>query len=236
MGVSRSGTRNFEGRSRPGGSNVAVSGKMEPRFGSGDSPSCTSSTRTSTGGRARCRSGSASARAFPYAHANDRGGYTYLRQDDVDYILNSWTEWFDLDKQLEHMDGLGHQVDVVCSIGPFSVFFSDLPARGRPRGRHPLERGDGGRAEEISGPALGQRRGAAHRHQDRHRSARRRRRPARPDGRQHAGLDRRRSAHRRRAARAVLRARRGARPAAVPASDRRRVRRRAGQATTARCI
>jgi aminocarboxymuconate-semialdehyde decarboxylase len=25
------------------------------------------------------------------------------------------------------MDGLGHQVDVVCSIGPFSVFFSELP-------------------------------------------------------------------------------------------------------------
>ena len=42
--------------------------------------------------------------------------------------LNSWAEWFDLDKQLEHMDGLGHQVDVVCSIGPFSVSFSDMPA------------------------------------------------------------------------------------------------------------
>ena len=66
-------------------------------------------------------------KTFPYAHPNDRGGYTYLRQDGVDYILNSWAEWFDLDKQLEHMDGLGHQVDVVCSIGPFSVFFSDLP-------------------------------------------------------------------------------------------------------------
>ncbi len=42
-------------------------------------------------------------------------------------MLSSWAEWFDLDKQLEHMDGLGHQVDVVCSIGPFSVFFSELP-------------------------------------------------------------------------------------------------------------
>ena len=42
-------------------------------------------------------------------------------------MLSSWAEWFDLDKQLEHMDGLGHQVDVVCSIGPLSVFFSDLP-------------------------------------------------------------------------------------------------------------
>ena len=41
-------------------------------------------------------------------------------------------EWFDLDKQLEHMDQLGHQVDVVCSIGPLSVAFSDLaPSEGR---------------------------------------------------------------------------------------------------------
>jgi aminocarboxymuconate-semialdehyde decarboxylase len=64
---------------------------------------------------------------YPRAVVNDRGGYTCMRQDGVDYILNSWAEWFDLDRQLEHMDGLGHQVDVVCSIGPFSVFFSDLP-------------------------------------------------------------------------------------------------------------
>jgi aminocarboxymuconate-semialdehyde decarboxylase len=65
---------------------------------------------------------------YPRATVNDRGGYTYLRQDNADYILSSWAEWFDLDKQLEYMDGLGHQIDVVCSIGPFSVFFSDLPA------------------------------------------------------------------------------------------------------------
>jgi aminocarboxymuconate-semialdehyde decarboxylase len=66
--------------------------------------------------------------SYPRALVNDRNGYTYLRQDGADYILNSWADWFDLDRQLEHMDGLGHQVDVVCSIGPFSVFFSDLPA------------------------------------------------------------------------------------------------------------
>jgi aminocarboxymuconate-semialdehyde decarboxylase len=64
---------------------------------------------------------------YPRTLVNEKGGYTCLRQDGADYVLNSWTEWFDLDKQLEHMDGLGHQVDVVCSIGPFSVFFSDLP-------------------------------------------------------------------------------------------------------------
>jgi aminocarboxymuconate-semialdehyde decarboxylase len=66
-------------------------------------------------------------KALPRAQVNSRGGYTYLREQKGDYILNSWAEWFDLDKQLEHMDGLDHQVDVVCSIGPFSVYFSELP-------------------------------------------------------------------------------------------------------------
>jgi aminocarboxymuconate-semialdehyde decarboxylase len=63
----------------------------------------------------------------PRAEVNARGGYTYLREQTGDYILNSWAEWFDLDRQLAHMDGLGHQIDVVCSIGPLSVYFSDLP-------------------------------------------------------------------------------------------------------------
>ena len=66
-------------------------------------------------------------KTYPRAEVNQKGGYTYLRQDKADYVLSSWTEWFDLDKQLEYMDSLGHQIDVVCSIGPFSVFFSDLP-------------------------------------------------------------------------------------------------------------
>jgi aminocarboxymuconate-semialdehyde decarboxylase len=66
--------------------------------------------------------------SYPRAAINNKGGYTYLRQDGGDYVLNSWAEWFDLDGQLEHMDKLGHQVDVVCSIGPLSVYFSDLPA------------------------------------------------------------------------------------------------------------
>jgi aminocarboxymuconate-semialdehyde decarboxylase len=66
-------------------------------------------------------------KSYPRAAINNRGGHTYLRQDGGDYVLNSWTEWYHLDKQLEHMDTLGHRVDVVCSIGPLSVFFSDLP-------------------------------------------------------------------------------------------------------------
>ena len=50
-----------------------------------------------------------------------------MRRSESGQHLNSWAEWFDLDKQFEYMDGLGHRVDVVCSIGPFSVSFSDMP-------------------------------------------------------------------------------------------------------------
>jgi aminocarboxymuconate-semialdehyde decarboxylase len=64
---------------------------------------------------------------YPRAERNTRGGYTYLGHRDRVAPVKSWAEWYDLDKQLEHMDGLGHQVDVVCSMGPFSIHFSDLP-------------------------------------------------------------------------------------------------------------
>jgi aminocarboxymuconate-semialdehyde decarboxylase len=63
---------------------------------------------------------------YPLCERNGRGGYKYVGHEGRP-SLNSWTEWFDLDRQLEHMDGLGHQVSVVCSIGPFSIYFSDLP-------------------------------------------------------------------------------------------------------------
>jgi aminocarboxymuconate-semialdehyde decarboxylase len=64
---------------------------------------------------------------FPKARVNKRGGYDYIRGRESGQHLNSWAEWFDLDKQFEYMDSLGHRVDVVCSIGPFSVSFSDMP-------------------------------------------------------------------------------------------------------------
>jgi aminocarboxymuconate-semialdehyde decarboxylase len=68
-----------------------------------------------------------SRKGYPRADRNARGGYDYWRRAGAGAHLNSWAEWFDLDKQLAHMDGLGHQLDVVCSIGPFSVAFSDMP-------------------------------------------------------------------------------------------------------------
>jgi aminocarboxymuconate-semialdehyde decarboxylase len=63
---------------------------------------------------------------YPLCETNARGGYNYIGAAGRP-SLNSWTEWFDLDRQLEHMDGLGHDVGVVCSLGPFSIAFSDLP-------------------------------------------------------------------------------------------------------------
>jgi aminocarboxymuconate-semialdehyde decarboxylase len=68
-----------------------------------------------------------SRKEFPRAVVNNRGGYAYLRKSTDKTPLNTWAEWFDLDKQLAYMDTLGHEVDVVCSIGPFSIYFSDLP-------------------------------------------------------------------------------------------------------------
>lgn len=64
---------------------------------------------------------------YPRANVNASGGYDYHRRADAGAHLNSWGDWFDLDDQFAHMDGLGHRVDVVCSIGPFSVAFSDMP-------------------------------------------------------------------------------------------------------------
>jgi hypothetical protein len=61
---------------------------------------------------------------YPRAERNSRDGYNYLGHEGRPAV-NSWAEWFDLDRQLDHMDGLGHEVSVVCSPGPFSIYFSD---------------------------------------------------------------------------------------------------------------
>ena len=63
---------------------------------------------------------------YPRAEPTDKGGYRYWNRQGINTV-NPWKEWFDLDDQLAHMDSLGHEIDVVCSIGPFSVHFSDLP-------------------------------------------------------------------------------------------------------------
>lgn len=69
---------------------------------------------------------------YPRAEVNKRGGYAYYGAEGRSFPVNSWAEWFVLEEQFAHMDGLGHQIDVVGSIGPLSIYFSDLPvAEGR---------------------------------------------------------------------------------------------------------
>ena len=63
---------------------------------------------------------------YPRAERNDKGGYNYWRKPGEPWFVLD-AIWFDLERQLRHMDDLGHEVDVICSTGPFSLHFSDLP-------------------------------------------------------------------------------------------------------------
>jgi aminocarboxymuconate-semialdehyde decarboxylase len=65
--------------------------------------------------------------SYPRAEPNGKGGYTYWRSEGAKARFNLGAEWFDLPAQLAHMATLRHEVDVICSIGPFSVHFCDLP-------------------------------------------------------------------------------------------------------------
>ena len=65
---------------------------------------------------------------YPRAERLPSGGYNYWRQPGATGLLNLEPEWFDLEAEFEHMAALGHEVDVVSSIGPLSIHFSDLPA------------------------------------------------------------------------------------------------------------
>ena len=70
--------------------------------------------------------------SYPRAERNGVGGYeifgTYGRVGVVGYRRKTW---FDLDDHFRHMDATGHQVDFICSLGPFATFFSEIsPADG----------------------------------------------------------------------------------------------------------
>ncbi len=66
---------------------------------------------------------------FPRAEPNERGGYTYwFRENAATAKFNLGPEWYDLDRLIAHMDGTGRDFDLVCSTGPFSIHFSELPA------------------------------------------------------------------------------------------------------------
>ena len=67
-------------------------------------------------------------KGHPWARSNGKGGYSIVSRLGVAGI-GPWAEFFDLDAEFAHMDTTGHQVDVICSIGPFSGQFSELPAQ-----------------------------------------------------------------------------------------------------------
>lgn len=72
-------------------------------------------------------------KGYPRAERDGRGGYNwFIREGYVVNIRKDHPAWAPLEDQLADMDALGHQVDVVCTIGPLSVYFSDLdPEAGR---------------------------------------------------------------------------------------------------------
>jgi aminocarboxymuconate-semialdehyde decarboxylase len=73
-----------------------------------------------------------SRQGYPRAERNEKGGYTYWRKEGKEPAFNVGSVWFELAPMLERMDKLGHQVDVISSIGPFSPHFSDVtPEEGR---------------------------------------------------------------------------------------------------------
>ena len=72
-------------------------------------------------------------KGFPRAERDGKGGYVWwIREGYSVSVRPDHPAWADLEVQLAHMDALGHQVDVVCTIGPLSVYFSELaPEAGR---------------------------------------------------------------------------------------------------------
>jgi aminocarboxymuconate-semialdehyde decarboxylase len=65
-------------------------------------------------------------KTYPKAERDGKGGYHHWRRPG--FGSHTWADWYDLDKQFEHLDTLGvGTIDVINSIGPFSIHFSELP-------------------------------------------------------------------------------------------------------------
>jgi aminocarboxymuconate-semialdehyde decarboxylase len=64
---------------------------------------------------------------FPRCETDGQGGYRFYRKAGVKSAHRT-AAWYDLDRQFEYMDKLGRgKIDVISSMGPFSVFYSELP-------------------------------------------------------------------------------------------------------------
>src|SRR5262245_56219046 len=65
---------------------------------------------------------------YPRAERNGVGGYdVFATHGRVGVVGYRRKVWFDLDDHFRHFDSTGHEVDFVCSLGPFSTFFSEIP-------------------------------------------------------------------------------------------------------------
>jgi aminocarboxymuconate-semialdehyde decarboxylase len=63
---------------------------------------------------------------FPRVEADGQGGYRFYRKPGVKTAHRS-SAWYDIDRQFEYLDGLDRgQIDVISSMGPFAVFYSEL--------------------------------------------------------------------------------------------------------------
>jgi len=64
---------------------------------------------------------------YPRAVPTASGGYTVMPREGVSRV-DQWDEWFDLEAQLAHMDSTGRHFGVVCTLGPFGAYFSEVSA------------------------------------------------------------------------------------------------------------
>lgn len=65
---------------------------------------------------------------YPRAEVNKKNGGYIVYTEEGKKRGGAWGEWFDLDGLLAHQNAHGHQMDVVCSLGPFSAYFSEVSA------------------------------------------------------------------------------------------------------------
>ncbi len=63
---------------------------------------------------------------FPRAEPTKRGGYTIYPYEGASRT-DTWDQWFDLDALMAHQQAHGHRIDVLCTLGPFGGYFSDVP-------------------------------------------------------------------------------------------------------------
>jgi aminocarboxymuconate-semialdehyde decarboxylase len=69
---------------------------------------------------------------YPHVKRNDKDGFIYWRKEGQEPAFDWGAKWFDLDDQMTRMQEDGNEVDVISSVGPIAVHFSDVsPEMGR---------------------------------------------------------------------------------------------------------